>query len=125
LTLTLSWDNPNAIAEGVEFTPLGLCKMTTKDEVRIIMQKIDKWYQELANGIVLQAVDDYRKALNGEVYSKNFGNVTPEYLIVDCERFFRSKYFHLLTKVDGEYLIQKLRREHEEKVRKEQLCTLS
>jgi hypothetical protein len=89
------------------------------------MQKIDKWYQELANGIVLQATTDYRRALDGTVYSKNFGNVTPEYLIADCERFFRSKYFHLLTNVDGEYLIQKLRQEHEEKVRKEQLCTLS
>ena len=58
------------------------------------------------------------------VVSKH-GTVSSEYIIGECERFFRSKYFHLLTKVDGEYLIQKIRREHEEKVRKEQVCTLS
>lgn len=89
------------------------------------MQKIDKWYQELANGIILQAVADYRRALDGKPYETKHGNITPEYIIADCERFFRSKYFHLLTKIDGEYIIQKIRREHEEKVRKEQVCTLS
>lgn len=87
------------------------------------MQKIDRWYQELANGIVSQAVTDYRNALDGKVYSKNFGRTTPEYIIADCERFFRSKYFQLLTKVSGEYLIEKLRKEHDEKIRKEQVCT--
>jgi hypothetical protein len=89
------------------------------------MQQNNRWYQELANGIVLQAVVDYRRALDGKGYASKHGTVSSEYIIGECERFFRSKYFHLITKVDGEYLIQKIRREHEEKVRKEQLCTLS
>lgn len=87
------------------------------------------WYQEIANGIVEQAVSDYRRALDGKRYNKidgyNMGKVTPEKIVEDCEKFFRSKYFHLLTNVNGEYLIEKLRKEHEEKVRKEQVCTLS
>lgn len=82
------------------------------------MQK-NEWYQELANGIVLRAVEDYRKALDGNVYSKNFGHKSPEYIIKECEKFFRSSYFRLLTKVSGEYLIEKLRQEHAEKLAKE------
>lgn len=114
------WDNPNVTTEGVNNTPSGI---TTKDEVRIIMQITEYHAQEIANGIILQAVNDYRRALDGKAYETKCHNITPEHIIVDCERFFRSKYFHLLTKVDGEYLIRKLRREHEEKVRKEQVCT--
>lgn len=73
--------------------------------------------QNLANAIVLQAVEDYRNALNGKSYNR----LPPEAVIREIERFFRSDFYRLLTKIDGEWLISKLKQEHREK-RKEQLC---
>ena len=55
-----------------------------------------KNYEDLANAIIIQAVSDYRKK---EEYRDR------------VERFFRSGWYKLLTGVDGEYLISKLRRE--------------
>ncbi len=58
----------------------------------------DDHYQELANAIVLQAVYDYRKS-----------NSARE--IHEIESFFRSNWFRLLTKVNPDLLIAKLREE--------------
>ena len=63
--------------------------------------------QPLADAIVLQAVNDYRNALVGIAYDRK----SAEDVVKECERFFRSEYFGLLTKVSGEYLIDKLRQE--------------
>jgi hypothetical protein len=82
------------------------------------MQKIDYRYDDLANSIIRQAVADYRGALDGKGVGKGNGYKPPEYVINEVERFFRSSYFHHLTKVNGEYLIDQLKKEHEEKVRK-------
>ena len=71
-------------------------------------------YHDLANAIVLRAVEDYRNALDGISYKKN---LTPEQVIEEIEKFFRSEYFTILTKVNGEYLIEELKKEHEEKER--------
>ena len=60
-------------------------------------------YEELANAIVLQAVKDYR------LYDD-------EKELAGIERFFRSGWFGILTNIDPEILIAKLR---EEKVRYE------
>lgn len=60
--------------------------------------------ERLANAIILQAVKDYRKALKGP--SLNAA------VIAECERFFRSDWFRMLTKVDGEYLITNIRKEY-------------
>ena len=65
--------------------------------------------QPLADAIVLQAVADYRNALVGISYCRK----SAEDVVQECERFFRSEYFWLLTKVSGEYLIEKLRQEVE------------
>ena len=51
--------------------------------------------ENLCNAIILAAVKDYRTALAKR----------------DNERFFRSDWYKTLTKVDGEFLISKLRRE--------------
>jgi hypothetical protein len=64
-------------------------------------------YTELANAIVLQAVEDYRKALSG----KKIKGVTPERTIRDVEKFFRSEWFAVLTRVDGEMLMEKIKGE--------------
>ena len=70
-------------------------------------------YQELYNAIVLQAVTDYRNALAGDSYC----GTPPEDVVGECERFFRSEYFALLTKVPGEYLIERIRKEVEDESR--------
>lgn len=55
-------------------------------------------YEELANAIVLQAVKDYR--LHDD-----------EQELISIERFFRSGWFGILTNVNPEMLIAKLRKE--------------
>lgn len=58
-------------------------------------------YHALINAIILQAVKDYRTALDDENTSG----------IAECERFFRSDWFTFLTDVDGEIIIQQVKRE--------------
>lgn len=73
---------------------------------------VDRAYQDVANAIVLKAVEDYRAALDGVSYN---GWYTPYEVIEQLEKFFHSKYFHVLTKVKPDYLIEQLRKEHKEK----------
>lgn len=82
------------------------------------MYPTDSNYQNLANAIVLQAVTDYRNALDGVGYDYK----PADKCIVELEKFFRSSRYRMLTKVKGEYLIEQLKKEHLEKQRKEQLC---
>ncbi len=66
-------------------------------------------FQDLADAIILSAVKDYRKALRlVNLYSNN---ETAKYDIKSIEQFFRSEYFKVLTNIDAEYLIKKLRTE--------------
>lgn len=58
-------------------------------------------YHALINAIILQAVKDYRTALDDENTSG----------IAECERFFRSDWFTFLTAVDGEIIIRQVKRE--------------
>lgn len=69
-------------------------------------------YEALANAIVLQAVNDYRAAL--KKVKKNPNNRTALDEALQIERFFRSQWYQVLTSVDGEYLIDRLRREASE-----------
>ena len=55
-------------------------------------------YENLANAIVLQAVKDYRLT-------------DDEAELAEIERFFRSDWFGVLTDVNPEYLIRRLRKE--------------
>lgn len=55
-------------------------------------------YENLANAIVLQAVKDYRLT-------------DDEAELAEIECFFRSDWFGVLTDVDPEYLIRRLRKE--------------
>ena len=65
-------------------------------------------YEELANAIVLQAVKDYRAALRGQGCCWK----SAEHTVMECEEFFRSEYYRILTKLDGEMLISKLQEEY-------------
>lgn len=64
-------------------------------------------YQNLAQAIIVKAADDYRSALRGDGY----GNYSASQVKAECERFFRSAWFEVLTKIDGEVLIEKLQQE--------------
>jgi hypothetical protein len=68
----------------------------------------EKGLEALANSIIIQAVTDYRKALKR--FSLNGESKTT--VIAECERFFRSEWFMILTNVDGEYLITTIRKEY-------------
>ena len=65
-------------------------------------------YEELANAIIIQAVSDYRAAL--KAIKKDRG-ASGRKAIRECENFFRSKWFGVLTSVDPEYLMRKIREE--------------
>jgi pyruvate dehydrogenase complex dehydrogenase (E1) component len=75
-------------------------------------------YENLANAIVVQACNDYRAALDGIGYDYKPADA----VIKELEKFFRSSRFRMLTKVKGEYLMERLKQEHQEKLRKEKLC---
>lgn len=62
---------------------------------------------EFANAIVAQACEDYRDALRGNCDE-------PEWMLQDVVRFFHSKWYKLLTKVDYHYLLEKLNAEWED-----------
>ena len=66
-------------------------------------------YEKLANAIILQAVRDWREARHK--LKKRPKNEDAKLMIEDCEAFFRSEYFNLLTKLDGERLLRKLKEE--------------
>lgn len=66
-------------------------------------------YQELANAIILQAVKDYRDAL--DILSKRDNNKTAKAEKRSIEYFFRSPWFSVLTNLNGTILIRQIREE--------------
>ena len=68
-------------------------------------------YENLANAIIEIAVIDYRDALA----QKAEGSIRL------LEKFFRSSYYQVLTNVDGEYIISRVKAEHQAKINKKRL----
>ena len=66
-------------------------------------------YQALANAIVLRAVMDYKTALKRK--KKNRNNRSAQAQINALERFFRSSYCQILSDLNSEYLIRRMRKE--------------
>lgn len=67
------------------------------------------FYENLANAIVLSAVKDYRTALKRVArHPKDRDGLATKN---ECERFFRSGWFGILTSIDPEVLIRKLQME--------------
>ena len=63
--------------------------------------------EDLSNAIILQAVKDYRIALaGGSVNGRDSKSV-----IEECERFFQSEWFNVLTNVDGMVIMANIRKE--------------
>ena len=65
-------------------------------------------YQALANAIVIQAAKDYKSALR-TLRNHPESRVTLSEAL-SLEKFFRSGWCSMLTDIDGEYLIKRLRR---------------
>jgi len=66
-------------------------------------------YENLANAIILRAVEDYRAAQRDLEYNPSYSPAL--YTVSEVERFFRSGWFSTLTSLDGEVLIRKLQKE--------------
>lgn len=65
-------------------------------------------YQELANAIVTQAADDYKRACKQLRTSKKDSDALGTKR--ECERFFVSDWFDVLSGLDGRVLLQDLRK---------------
>ena len=65
--------------------------------------------ENLANAIILHAVKDYRSALAGS----SVDGQDSKAVIAECERFFQSEWFDILTNVDGRLIIANIRKEFE------------
>ena len=66
-------------------------------------------YENLANAIVLQAVKDWREAQRK--LKRKPRNENAKLMAEDCEAFFLSEWFSILTNVDGRMLLTKLKEE--------------
>jgi len=64
-------------------------------------------YKELANAIILQAVEDYRKWT--KEYSGSHDDRKLRKCLVELKEFFRSEWFSLLTDLDGEQILSRLK----------------
>ena len=65
-------------------------------------------YQDLANAIIRQAVVDYKRAI--KVLKNNPCDEKSVKVKEECETFFNSDYYDLLTSVDSRYFIDNLER---------------
>ena len=66
-------------------------------------------YQRLANAIILMAYNDYRAELKTlQKYSRNENSLQN---IKILERFFRSGWYEMLTTVNAEYVMNKIKEE--------------
>lgn len=73
-------------------------------------------YERLANAIVSRAARDYSLALKAQ--KRNPENINVMRIISDCERFFRSEYYRILTDIDGEWLMERIRKNAENERKK-------
>ena len=65
-------------------------------------------WERLADAIIIQAAEDYRQSLLG---NKIAHEVPCMKTLEECERFFRSEWYHLLTNVPGETIMSKIKGE--------------
>ena len=66
-------------------------------------------YEALANAIILLAVKDWRKAV--KTLKKRPWSSEVRQTKEECERFFLSDWFTVLTDADGDYILRKLKEE--------------
>lgn len=69
----------------------------------------DELAQEIAFAIIRQAARDYRSALKRQ--RRHPDSITNNRMIDDCERFFRSRWFGLMTPCDPDLFLERLRKD--------------
>ena len=62
-------------------------------------------YEELANAIVLQAVTDWRRVV------RHPNAMDAKLIREETEKFFLSRWFGILTDLDGPQLLERLKKE--------------
>lgn len=72
-------------------------------------------YQNLANAIVKKAATEYRAALRGLERNPGYRRDVEK-----LERFFHSRWYATLTDLDGDYLIERLKKDERERSLKRQ-----
>lgn len=69
----------------------------------------DPWVR-LANDIIIQAAEDYRTVLR-----RIKDNPKPRKELLDerksLEKFFNSRWFHILSEADGDYIVKRIKKE--------------
>lgn len=75
----------------------------------------DIGYENLANAIITQAVVDYRKEL--DILAKRPGDLTAQARAKKLERFFHSEYFGILSNIDPDYLMQRVKESSSAEIR--------
>lgn len=67
-------------------------------------------YENLANAIIIQACKDFRRAYKR--YLRRYrSSDKPDIELLELESFFRSDWYKTLTSVDGEYLMDRIKKE--------------
>ena len=66
-------------------------------------------WEELANGIIIQAAQDWRAAM--AILQENPEDPEARETVRETESFFLSEYYATLTKVDGAWLLRRLKEE--------------
>ena len=67
-------------------------------------------YENLANAIIIQACKDFRRAYKR--YLRRYrSSEKPDTELLELESFFRSDWYKTLTSVDGEYLMDRIKKE--------------
>lgn len=66
-------------------------------------------YKELCTAIIVQAVKDWKQSLT---YVRRHPNAIAAFETKrECEEFFLSDWFAMLTEIDGKWLLDSLRKE--------------
>lgn len=67
-------------------------------------------YENIANAVVIQACKDYWKAYKR--YLRRYRSTAkPDEELTELESFFRSAWYKTLTTIDGEYLMDRIKKE--------------
>ena len=70
-----------------------------------------KSYEALANAVIAQAARDYRRTL--KVLRKNPNSRAGLANKKELEKFFHSDYYRILTTLDADYLMERVKKEVE------------